>query len=66
LILVEIKICSGPQILSTVLWPRADETLHRRLLIEEAFHTVKRLLGLSYLWTGSINGVKLEVWATWY
>jgi hypothetical protein len=27
--------------------------------------TVKRLLGLSYLWTGSINGVKLQVWATW-
>lgn len=26
---------------------------------------VKRLLGLSYLWTGSINGVKLQVWATW-
>jgi hypothetical protein len=23
------------------------------------------LLGLSYLWTGSINGVKLQVWATW-
>lgn len=22
-----------------------------------AFYTVKRLLGLSYLWTGSINGV---------
>ena len=32
--------------------------------IEEAFNTVKRLLGLSYLWTGSINGVKLQVWAT--
>ncbi|MEH2395772.1 MAG: hypothetical protein V7K21_30400 [Nostoc sp.] len=30
--------------------------------MEEAFHTVKRLLGLSYLWTGSINGVKLQVW----
>lgn len=38
---------------------------HRRWRIEEAFHTVKRLLGLSYLWTGSINGVKLQVWATW-
>lgn len=22
-------------------------------------------MGLSYLWTGSINGVKLQVWATW-
>jgi len=35
----------------------------RRWRIEEAFHTVKRLL-LSYLWTGSINGIK-QVWATW-
>jgi len=32
--------------------------------IEEAFNTAKRLLGLSYLWTGSINGVKL-LWTTW-
>ena len=37
----------------------------RRWRIEEAFYTVKRLLGLSYLWTGSINGIKLQVWATW-
>jgi IS4 transposase len=37
----------------------------RRWRIEEAFYSVKRLLGLSYLWTGSINGVKLQVWATW-
>ena len=37
----------------------------RRWRIEEAFYLVKRLLGLSYLWTGSINGVKLQVWATW-
>jgi hypothetical protein len=22
-------------------------------------------LGLSYLWTGSINGIKLQIWATW-
>jgi Transposase DDE domain len=27
----------------------------RRWRIEEAFNTVKRLLGLSYLWTGAIN-----------
>ncbi|MHC5937023.1 hypothetical protein [Nostoc sp.] len=26
---------------------------------------VKRLLKMSYLWTGSINGVKLQIWATW-
>lgn len=37
----------------------------RRWRIEEAFNVVKRLLGLSYLWTGSINGVKLQLWATW-
>jgi len=37
----------------------------KRWRIEEAFNTVKRLLGLSYLWTGSINGIKLQIWATW-
>ena len=37
----------------------------RRWRIEEAVSTVKRLLGLSYLWTGSINGVQLQIWATW-
>jgi hypothetical protein len=37
----------------------------RRWRIEEAFNTVKRLLGLSYLWTGSLNGIKLQIWGTW-
>lgn len=37
----------------------------RRWRIEEAFAILKRLLGLSYLWTGSINGVLLQVWSTW-
>lgn len=37
----------------------------KRWRIEEAFNTVKRLLGLSYLWVGSINGVKLQIWGTW-
>jgi hypothetical protein len=37
----------------------------RRWRIEEAFLIVKRLLGLAYLWTGSINGIKLQIWATW-
>ena len=37
----------------------------RRWRIEEAFNTVKRLLDLSYLWTGSINGVQLQIWGTW-
>jgi Transposase DDE domain len=33
--------------------------------IEEAYATVKRLLGLAYFWVGSENGVKLQLWATW-
>ncbi len=33
--------------------------------IEDTCNTVKRLLGLSYLWTGSINGIQLQIWATW-
>ena len=37
----------------------------RRWCIEESFLLLKRLLGLSYLWTGSINGIKLQLWATW-
>ena len=36
-----------------------------RWRIEESFLLLKRLLGLSYLWTGSINGIKLQLWATW-
>jgi hypothetical protein len=50
----------------TILPPYVVADLYRRRWrIEEAFNTVKRLLGLSYIWTGSINGVKLQVWATW-
>ena len=37
----------------------------RRWRIEETFNLLKRLLGLSYLWTGSVNGIKLQLWATW-
>ena len=37
----------------------------RRWRIEDAFNTVKRLLGLSYLWTGSLNGIQLQIWGTW-
>ena len=36
-----------------------------RWSIETAFQHVKRLLGLSYLWVGSQNGIELQVWATW-
>ena len=37
----------------------------RRWRIEETFLLLKRLLGLSYLWTGSINGIKLQLWVSW-
>lgn len=50
----------------TGLPPYVVADLYRkRWRIEDAFNTVKRLLGLSYLWTGSINGIKLQIWATW-
>ena len=49
-----------------VLPPYVVADLYRkRWRIEQAFNTVKRLLGLSYLWTGSLNGVKLQIWGTW-
>jgi hypothetical protein len=35
-----------------------------RWKIETTFLLVKRLLGLSYLWVGSVNGVQLQVWAS--
>jgi hypothetical protein len=37
----------------------------RRWRIEDAFNIAKRLLNLAYLWTGSINGIQLQIWATW-
>jgi len=37
----------------------------QRWRIEDAFNTVKRLLGLAYFYTASINGIQLQVWATW-
>ncbi len=70
--LVEIRVGnSSYSYLTSVLDPNVlppyvvADLYRRRWRIEEAFHTVKRLLGLSYLWTGSINRVKLQVWATW-
>lgn len=37
----------------------------QRWRIEEAFLVVKRLLGLAYFYVGSVNGVQVQVWATW-
>jgi hypothetical protein len=59
------------QYLTSVLDPNilppfvVADLYRRRWRIEEAFETVKRLLNLSYLWTGSLNGVQLQLWATW-
>jgi hypothetical protein len=70
--LIEIKVGkTSYSYITSVLDPQilppyvVADLYRRRWRIEEAFYVVKRLLGLSYLWTGSINGVKLQVWATW-
>jgi hypothetical protein len=36
-----------------------------RWRVEDACLAVKRLLGLAYFWTGAINGVLVQLWATW-
>ena len=70
--LIEIKVGkTSYSYITSVLDPHrlppyvVADLYRRRWRIEEAFYSVKRLLGLSYLWTGSINGIKLQVWATW-
>ena len=70
--LVEIRHGNGwYRYLTSVLEPNVlppyvvGDLYSRRWRIEESFLLLKRLLGLSYLWTGSINGIKLQLWATW-
>ena len=70
--LVEIKVKNTwYSYLTSVLDPEVlppyvvADLFGKRWRIEEAFNTVKRLLDLSYLWTGSINGIKLQIWGTW-
>jgi IS4 transposase len=60
--LIEIKVGkSVHSYITSVLDPNVlppyvvADLYRRRWRIEDAFHTVKRLLGLSYLWTGSIK-----------
>jgi hypothetical protein len=69
-----IEIRSGKtwhSYLTSVLEPNilppyvVGDLYQRRWRIEDAFNSVKRLLSLSYLWTGSINGVQLQIWGTW-
>lgn len=70
--LVEIRHGSSRyRYLTSVLDPKIlppyvlADLYSRRWRIEETFNLLKRLLGLSYLWTGSINGIKLQLWSTW-
>ena len=70
--LVEIKVKNTwYSYLTSVLDPEVlppyvvADLFGKRWRLEEAFNTVKRLLDLSYLWTGSINGIKLQIWGTW-
>jgi hypothetical protein len=46
----------------------AEDLVHlyrTRWRIEMAFKQIKRLLGLSYLWVGHHNGVRIQIAATW-
>ena len=69
--LVEIKVgkawysCLTSVLDPLILPPYVVADLNgKRWRIEEAFNTVKRLLELSYIWTGSLNGIKLQLyWA---
>ncbi len=36
-----------------------------RWTCEDAFHVVKRLLGLAYFYVGATNAVQTQLWATW-
>jgi len=37
----------------------------QRWRIEDAFNLIKRLLGLAYFHVGSLNGIQMQLWATW-
>lgn len=43
----------------------AADLYDRRWSIEDTFRTVKRLLGLAYIWAGSVNSIQLQLWTTW-
>ncbi len=70
--LVEVRVGDAwhgylTNVLDPMVLPVVDvaDLYGRRWRIEEAFLLVKRLLGLSYLWTGAANGIRMQVWATW-
>ncbi len=70
--LVEVEYGGKPyRYVTNVLEPerlRAEEigALYRqRWRIEDAFKTVKRLLGLAYFYGSSINAIMLQIWTSW-
>jgi hypothetical protein len=70
--LVEVQVGGGwyrylTNVLDTARLPAeyVAELYAQRWRIEDIFQLVKRLLGLAYFWVGSINGVQVQVWATW-
>jgi hypothetical protein len=70
--LVEIEFKgTSYQYLSNMIDPRQLPALYvgalyrERWRIEEAFLLVKRLLGLAYFHTTSLNAVQLQLYATW-
>jgi DDE family transposase len=50
---------------SRLPWGYVAALYAQRWRIEEATARVKRLLGLACFWTGSANGVELQLWGTW-
>ncbi len=54
-------------VLDPAVLPAADvATLYAcRWGCEDAFHIVKRLLGLAYFYVGAANAVQTQLWATW-
>jgi len=70
--LIQVKFCDGwYSYLTSVLDPNilppvvVADLYQRRWSIETVFEIVKHTLHLAYLWTGSINGVLLQIWGTW-
>ncbi len=50
----------------TILPPYVVADLHRRKWrLENVLQIVKQLLGLNYLWTGTMNEIQVQIWASW-
>jgi hypothetical protein len=45
--------------------PVAVALYWQRWRIEDAYHCVKRLLGLAFFWCGAQNALEMQLWATW-